>query len=50
MKIIFTSIVFFLGVVIAPTVAHAQDIYGDVNSDGEVNIADANAIIGSNKF
>ena len=34
----------------SPTVAHAQDIYGDVNSDGEVNIADVNAIIVSNKF
>ena len=28
-----------------PTVAYAQNAYGDVNNDGEVNVADVNAVI-----
>ena len=45
MKKILQSIVLLLGVLMLPTAAYAQDIYGDVNGDLEVNIGDINAVI-----
>ena len=45
MKKVLQSIVLLLGVLMLPTVAYAQNIYGDVNGDLEVNIADVNAVI-----
>ena len=45
MKIILKSIALLVGVLMLPTTAYAQDIYGDVNGDLEVNIGDVNAVI-----
>ncbi len=45
MKKILLSFALFLGLLMLPTVAHAQNAYGDVNNDGEVNVADVNAVI-----
>ena len=45
MKRVLLSFVLLLGVLMAPAVAHAQGIYGDVNGDLEVTIADINAVI-----
>jgi len=45
MKKVLQSIVLLLGVLMLPTVAYAQNNYGDVNGDLEVNIADVNAVI-----
>ena len=35
----------FMALLSAPAVVQAQTIYPDVNSDGEVNIADVNGVI-----
>ena len=45
MKKILLSFALFLGLLMLPTVAYAQNAYGDVNNDGEVNVADVNAVI-----
>ncbi len=46
MKKILQSIVLLLGVLMFPAVAYAQQtLYGDVNGDLEVNIADINSVI-----
>ena len=45
MKKILQILVLLLGVLMLPAAAHAQGIYGDVNGDQEVNIADVNAVI-----
>ena len=45
MKRILKSFVLLLGVLMLPAPALAQNIYGDVNSDLEVNIADVNVVI-----
>lgn len=45
MKMILLSFALFLGLLMLPTVAYAQNAYGDVNNDGEVNVADVNAVI-----
>jgi hypothetical protein len=45
MKRVLLSFVLLLGVLMAPAVAHAQGIYGDVNGDLEVTIADINTVI-----
>lgn len=38
-------LVLLLGALTLPTAVHAQNIYGDVNGDGTVNITDVNSII-----
>ena len=38
-------LVLLLGVLVLPATAYAQTNYGDVNNDGEVNVADVNAVI-----
>ena len=45
MKKVSQLIVLLLGLHMLPAAAYAQDIYGDVNGDREVNIADVNAVI-----
>ncbi len=46
MKKILQSVVLLLGVLMFPAAAYAQQtLYGDVNLDGEVNIADINSVI-----
>ncbi len=45
MKRILKSLVLMLGMLMVPIIANAEEIYGDVNGDLEVNIADVNAII-----
>ena len=45
MKKILRLLVLLLGVLMLPAAAHAQNAYGDVNNDGEVNVADVNAVI-----
>ncbi len=45
MKKVLQSIVLLLGILMFPATALAQDVYGDVNADREVNIADINAVI-----
>lgn len=45
MKKVLQSIVLLLGVLMLPASALAQNIYGDVNGDLEVNIADVNVVI-----
>ena len=45
MKRVLQSIVLLLSVLMLPASALAQNIYGDVNSDLEVNIADVNVVI-----
>ena len=45
MNKVLQSIVLFLGMLMVPVAAFAQNIYGDVNGDLEVNIADVNAVI-----
>ena len=45
MKRVLLSFVLLLGVLMLPAATHAQGIYGDVNLDEEVNIADVNAVI-----
>ena len=45
MKKVLQSLVLLLGVLMLPAATHAQDIYGDVNGDHEVNIADVNFVI-----
>ena len=45
MKKVLQSIALLVGVLMLPTTAYAQDIYGDVNGDLEVNIGDVNAVI-----
>ena len=45
MKKILQILVLLLGVLMLHAAAHAQGIYGDVNGDQEVNIADVNAVI-----
>ena len=39
------SLVLLLGALMLPATVHAQNIYGDVNGDLEVNIADVNVVI-----
>ena len=38
-------LVLLLGVLMLPAATYAQSIYGDVNFDEEVNIADVNGVI-----
>ena len=45
MKKNLVSLVLLLGALMLPAAVHAQNIYGDVNGDLEVNIADVNAVI-----
>jgi len=45
MKRVLQSIVLLLSVLMLPASALAQNIYGDVNGDYEVNIADVNVVI-----
>ena len=45
MKKILYLLVLLLGVLMLPATAYAQNYQGDVNGDGEVNIADVNAVI-----
>jgi hypothetical protein len=45
MKRILKSLVLLLGMLMVSAAAIAQNIYGDVNGDLEVNIADVNAVI-----
>ena len=45
MKRILKSIVLLLAMLVVPIIANAEEIYGDVNGDLEVNIADINVII-----
>jgi hypothetical protein len=45
MKMMLRLLVLLLGVLMLPATAYAQNNYGDVNGDGEVNIADVNAVI-----
>ena len=45
MKKILKSIALLVGVLMLSATAYAQDIYGDVNGDLEVNIGDVNAVI-----
>ena len=45
MKKILQSLLLLAGLMMLPAATHAQDIYGDVNSDQEVTIADVNVII-----
>ncbi len=46
MKKVLQSLTLLLGALMLPAAAYAQQtLYGDVNGDGEVNIADINAII-----
>ena len=45
MKKKLVSFVLLLGALMLPSTVHAQNIYGDVNGDLEVNIADVNAVI-----
>ena len=45
MKKFLRLFVLLLGVLILPTTTYAQNNHGDVNDDGEVNIADVNAVI-----
>lgn len=46
MKRILNSLALMLGMLMVPIIANAEEIYGDVNGDQEVNIADVNSIIG----
>ena len=46
MKRILKSLALMLGMLMVPIIANAEEIYGDVNGDQEVNIADVNSIIG----
>ena len=45
MKKKLVSFVLLLGALMLPAAVHGQNIYGDVNGDLEVNIADVNAVI-----
>ena len=45
MKKILRLLVLLLGVLVLPATAYAQTNYGDVNNDGEVNVADVNVVI-----
>ena len=45
MKSMLKTFVLLLGAMLVPTTVFAQDIYGDVNDDCEVNIADVNTVI-----
>lgn len=45
MKKKLVSFVLLLGALMLPSTVHAQNIYGDVNDDLEVNIADVNSVI-----
>ena len=45
MKKVLQSLVLLLGVLLLPAATYAQNIYGDVNGDHEVNIADVNFVI-----
>ena len=45
MKKVVQFLVVMLGVLMLPATTHAQNIDGDVNNDGEVNIADVNSVI-----
>ena len=45
MKKVLLTLVLLLGALALPATAHAQGITGDVNADGEVNVADVNAAI-----
>ena len=45
MKKNLVSLVLLLGALMLPAAVHAQNIYGDVNGDLEVNIADINSVI-----
>ena len=46
MKKVLQSLVLLLGVLLLPAATYAQNIYGDVNGDHEVGIADVNVLIG----
>ena len=46
MKRILKSLALILGMLMVPIIVNAEEIYGDVNGDQEVNIADVNSIIG----
>ena len=45
MKRLLKTFVLLLGAMLVPTTVYAQGIYGDVNGDCEVNIADVNAVV-----
>ena len=45
MKSMLKTFVLLMGAMLVPTTVFAQGIYGDVNGDCEVNIADVNVII-----
>ena len=45
MKKILRLLILLLVVLMLPATAHAQNNRGDVNGDGEVNIADVNEVI-----
>lgn len=45
MKSMLKTFVLLLGAMLVPTTVFAQGIYGDVNGDCEVNIADVNAVV-----
>ena len=45
MKKVLQSLVLLLGALMLPATANAQNVYGDTNNDGEVNIADVNSVI-----
>ena len=45
MKKFLQSLLLLAGLMMLPAATHAQDIYGDVNGDQEVTIADVNVII-----
>jgi len=47
MKKVLQSLILLLGGLMLPAIAYAQQsLYGDVNGDGEINIADVNVVIG----
>ena len=45
MKSMLKTFVLLMGAMLVPTTVFAQGIYGDVNGDCEVNIADVNAVV-----